>query len=314
MFYPKTSSFTHLIPFTREEPIDPLDFKVNHECNLYRLCSPNYNGVFEFKTTANGGLNYFEVNATYKPYTPYIHLNPNFGRLYGQDFNDQRGLILGGDFSIAAMTSAWQNYQLQNKNYQNIFDRQIQNMEINNNMARIQEGFGVLSGTLQGAASGATTGALSGAGPYGAIAGGIIGGVTSLAGGIGDLVINETLRNETLDYTKDMFGYNLGNIKALPNSLTKSSAFDINNKIFPFLEFYTATTEEKEALKDKIKYNGMTIMRTGFLKNIIITIPKQGYVKGKIIRLDNFEDDYHVANTIGDEVNKGFFIIKEDTD
>lgn len=313
VLYPKTSSFTGVIPFTFIDPTDPVEFKVNHECNLFRLCSPNYNGVFEFKTTTNGGLEYFEINATYKPYNPYIHLNPNFGRLYGGDFNDQRGLILGGDFSIAALSSAWEQYQLQNKNYQNIFDRQIQNMEVNNNMARIQDITGAISGTLQGAASGATTGLLSGGGVYGAIAGGVIGGATSLAGGIADISINEALRNEALDYTKDMYGYNLGNIQALPNSLTKSSAFDINNKVFPFLEYYTATIEEKEALRDKIKYNGMTIMRTGNLKTIIMTIPSQGYIKGKIIRLDNFNEDYHIANSIGSEVNKGFFIIKEDT-
>jgi hypothetical protein len=312
VLYPKTSSFTGVIPFTFIDPTDPVEFKVNHECNLFRLCSPNYNGVFEFKTTTNGGLEYFEINATYKPYNPYIHLNPNFGRLYGGDFNDQRGLILGGDFSIAALSSAWEQYQLQNKNYQNIFDRQIQNMEFNNSIARVQEAWQVATGTLQGAASGATTGAMASMGnPYVAAAGAVVGATTSLAGGIADLYYNEQLRGEALDYTKDMFGYNLGNIKAMPQSLSKSSAFDINNKMFPFLEYYTATETEKDALRNKLKYNGMTVMRIGKIEPY--TYSNNKYVKGKIIRLEDFQDDYHIANTISDEVNKGFFIVKEDT-
>ena len=52
-----------------------------------------------------------------QPYQPYIHLNPNFGSLYGEDFNDARGLILGGDFSIATLSNEWKNYETQNKNY-----------------------------------------------------------------------------------------------------------------------------------------------------------------------------------------------------
>ena len=32
------------------------------------------------------------------------------------------------------------------------------------------------------------------------------------------------------------------------------------------------------------------------------------YVKGQIIRLDNLNDDFHVADVIYQEVNKGFFI------
>ena len=91
------SEFTFDIPCR----IDVENVKVETECDMYRLCSPNYSGLFEFNIAKNGGLSFFNIDCSYKPYQPYIHINPNFGGLYGQDFNDSRGLICGGDFSLS---------------------------------------------------------------------------------------------------------------------------------------------------------------------------------------------------------------------
>ena len=55
------------------------------------------------------------------------------------DFNDQRGLICGGDFSLPNVSDAWADYQMQNKNYQNIFDREVQSMEISNRYQRVSD-------------------------------------------------------------------------------------------------------------------------------------------------------------------------------
>ena len=115
------------------------NYKIENECDMYRLCSPNYTGVFEFNLAKNGGLDYIEVDCTYKPYNPYIKLNPNFKRLYGNDFNDQRGLICGGDFSLPQLSNSWANFQLNNKNYQLTFDREIQSMEISNRYQRVSD-------------------------------------------------------------------------------------------------------------------------------------------------------------------------------
>lgn len=313
LFFLKKSSFTTTIPLVIDTPDTDIEFKVANECDMYRLCAPNYSGAFQFSLTKNNGLKYFEVNATYKPYNPYIHLNPNWGGLYGQDFNDARGLILGGDFSIAALTSAWENYQLQNKNFEQIFKREIQSMELKNSIGAEQDVWNAISGTISGGISGFSTAAMaSGGNPYAAVAGGVVSGATSLAGGIRDIDINRQLRNDALDYTKDMYAYNLGNIQAIPNTLSKTSSFDINNKIFPFLEYYTATSTEKEALRNKIKYNGMTVMRIDYINNFIRE--EETYIKGKLIRLESINEDYHILNTIGSEVNKGFFIKKEDTE
>ena len=309
VFYPNVSSFTNVIYVDVPSPLttNPVEFKVHNECDKWRLCSPNYTSAFDFSLTKNEGLDYFEINCTYKPYNPYIHLNPNWGGLYGQDFNDARGLILQGDFSIAALNSAWEQYQLQNKNYEAVFNRQIQSMELKNNIQREQEAWQYVTGIVQGGAAGASTAALaSGGNPYAAAAGAIVGTATSAIGGARDLYLNEQLRNEALDYSKDMYAYNLGNIQALPNSLSKSSAFDINNKVFPFLEYYTCGTVEKNALRDKLKYNGFTIMRIGKLENFVQN--EESYMKGKLIRIEDTIEDYHIVNELGREVNLGFFI------
>lgn len=294
------SAFTLNIPYNLqvENP------KIENQTDVYRLCSPNFNGQFEFSPAMNGGVNYFNVDCNYRPFNPYIHINPNFNYLYGQDFNDARGLICGGDFSLPQISNAWANYQLTNKNYQNIFDRQIENMEVNNAIQRRREVMGVSLGALGGLAGGAWAGAK--AGPIGAAAGAVVGGIGSaIAGGI-DMALNEAQRQEALDYTRDQFGYQLGNIQALPTSLSKTSALTYNNKIFPVLEFYTCTPEEKLALENKLKYNGMTVMRIGTIQEFMKETPT--YIKGQLIRLEGTGEDFHYISELAKEFNKGVFI------
>lgn len=288
-----SSSFTVNINKT----IEVTDYKLTNECDMYRLVSPNYNGTFEFNPAKNNGVTGFTASCTYKPYNPYIKVAPIFNRLYGQDFKDARGLICQGDFSLPQVSNAWANYQLSNKNYEAIFNREITNMEINNKYQNIQ--------TLVGGAAGAGSGAIAGA-ALGGVAGGIAGGALSLLGAGADYAIQKTLQNEALDYKKDMFGYQLGNIKAMPSSLSKTSAINADNKIFPIIEYYTCTEEEKQALKDKIKYNGMTVGRIGKIASYIQ--PDYSYIKAQLIRLDGITDDTNYLNEIANEVNKGVFI------
>ena len=296
-----------IFSFNIEHPIQVRDPKVENQLDMYRLCSPNYAAMFEFNAAKNGGVNYFNVDCHYKPYQPYIHINPDFGNLYGRDFNDPRGLILSGDFSLGSTSDAFKTYELQNKNYQAMFDRQIQNIETQNKYEKIREKFAVGTGVVSGMASGATTGAIAtGGNPYAAAAGAIVGGGAALVGGLADRQVNDALRNEALDYTKDMFGFNLENIKALPNTLTKVSAINPNNKIYPVLEFYTCSDREREAFKNKIKYNGMTVGVIDKIENYLQVEPT--YIKGKIIRLEDIDANFYVANVIANEINKGVFI------
>lgn len=283
-----------------------IEKKVNNECDKWRICSPNYANYFDFSVEMNGGVKYFNVDCEYKPFTPYIHINPNFGGLYGRDFNDPRGLICGGDFSLARVKDQWEEYQIQNKNFQSIFDRQIQNMEYTHKYQKRADIFGAIAGTLQGATSGGMLGAMAGKN----MGLGIVGGaIASGLGGAADVGINQKLRSEALDYTQDLFTYQLGNIQALPDTLGKVSAFNNNNKVFPVLEFYTATDIEKEALRNKIKYNGMTVNVIGEIEDYLQLEPT--YIKAKLIRIPYAADDTHVFNVIAEELNMGVYIQEE---
>ena len=237
-------------------------------------------------------------------------MNPDFNLLYGQDFNDQRGLICGGDFSLGIINDAWNVYEIQNKNYQAIFDRQIQNLDVNNAIARQEAGWGMAAGVLSGAASGAAGGAIVGGG-WGALAGGIIGAGTSAIGGALDLANLQKRQQETRNYAIDNYNLQLGNVQALPYSITKTSALTFNNKMFPFIEIYECTEEEKQAYYKKIIWNGMTI---GIID--VITNYESGYwskyFRGKLIALYNEEGSNSVENriveAINDELMKGVFI------
>lgn len=309
MFFAETSSFRGevIVEEGITMPGDTLEIKVKNETEFCRIVSPNYASAFEFNPMKNGGMKRFEINCTYKPYQPYIHVNPFFdpGYLYGGDFNDNRGLICAGDFSLPQVSSAWENYKIQNKSYMESFNRQIENMEVNNAVQREREIWGVIGGTASGAAGGALAGSYIGRGP-GDLIGGTVGGVASLAGGIRDVQLADKLRAEAIDYTKDQFGYSLENIRALPTTISRVSSYDIDNKYFPFVEIYGCSSYEEQAFRDKIIYNGMTVMAVGRLESYI----RQGdisYFKGKLIRFNGDAESHEVVE-IANELNKGVFI------
>lgn len=309
IFWCTDNSFSFQIPL--KLVVD--DYKIENETTTYRLCSPNYNGLFEFNLAKNGGLDWIEVNCSYKPQTPYIQLNPNFKKLYGQnsqtglsagDYNDQRGLICGGDFSLPNVSDKWADYQMQNKNYQNIFDREVQSMEMSNKYQRVSDWMGLVSGTAK---SGMAIGSLSNP-----VAGGISAGI-NLATGIASNIMSDKLRDEQLNLKKDLFNYNLQNVQALPQSVSKTAAFNINSKYVPFLEKYTCTEEEKNALRDKLKWQGMTVMRTGQIQDYVWD--DDTYIEAMPLRLTGLSEDTHTAQAIAQELNMGTYIfISEDTE
>lgn len=312
IFFCASSSQTFNISRQISVPVNSIDFKVANETKFCRLCSPNYASIFEFRPTVNRGVSFFNVDFTYKPYSPYIHINPDFHGLYGFDDNGPRGLICGGQFSLTTTADAFETYALQNKNYYEIFKSSINHQETINKMMAGREGWGALAGIFQGIGSGAATGALAGSfgGPIGALGGGLIGGavggVASALGGVGDMAFNKQMRDQEIAHAKNLYLLNKGNIEALPDTITNLSTFNINNKIFPVLEFYAATQMEETALRNKIKYNGMTVMRIGNISEF--QKDDRTYIEGSIIRLEGLQEDYHIASEIIQEIEKGVFI------
>lgn len=289
--------------------VDAIEFKVQNECDMYRLCAPNYSEAFEFSATKNGGITGFEANCTYKPMQPYIHINPVFSGLYGKDFNDNRGLICSGDWSLPYCTSAWEQYQIQNKSYKESFQRQITNMETTYNIQRDQQKTaGVINAVTAGLNAGTSAG-IAGS-MINPVAGGIAGGVTGAAAMVAslyglkeDLKASDALFEENRQYTKDQWNLSLQNIQALPNTISNIGAFDINFKYFPFLEYYTCTEEEKAALRNRIRYSGMSINAIGTISEY-----NSGFIQGQLIRYLGDTGDYHLTASIASELNKGVYI------
>lgn len=322
MIWCTRSSFSNYLDkdeYKIEVPTEVYDFKVANQVDMYRLVSPNYNGQFEFSATKNGGVQGWNIDCTYKPFSPYIQVSPDFSGLYGRDFNDARGLICGGDFSITQVSDAWQQYQLQNKNYENVFRAQITNMDSVRDIQRKQEFWGVAGGASAAAGQMVAAGLISG-NPLIAAGAAVGAGAISAGAGAIDRKYSEQLYNINKSYTETLYEYGIENIRALPYALTKVGSQVVNYKIVPFVEYYTATNEEKQNLYNKLLYSGFTVEAVGTIENYIGSIdPVIGsFIQATPIRLESrtvgddyipFNEDSHIADFITQELQRGVYFI-----
>lgn len=284
---------------------DASDAKVANQCERLRISSPGEASSFEYTPFKAGayktGGNIFTVKCTYRPINPYIHVVPkNFSNLYWQTFNkDQRGLIVSGDFSLPTTTDQWQTYMINNKNFINSFNREVETIELQNKWGLATD----IASAVGGAVSGATMG-----GALGGVGGAIAGGVGSAIAGAVGVVGNQQLREDALDLKKDQFRYSLQNIRALPVLLNRTSSYVIDSQVCPYVQLYSCTATEKQAVRDKIKWNGMKVGRIGTFQTYWGYLETYAmYMKCKLIRI-NIKDDYHVISEIGKELDKGFYI------
>ena len=224
------------------------------------------------------------------------------------DFNDARGLICGGDFSISYISDKWIEYKNQNKNFNNIFGREIESMDYQH---KWDMGTGIAGAAVGAIGAGAQTGVMVG-GPAG-LATGLLAGGLSAAGGAVNLIGQDKIYQESKDAKKDIFQMQLENIQAMPLSLTKVTAITYNNKIWPFIEEYDCKEEERVAIANYIRSNGMSLGIYDKAKNFINNtweyegIKDRGFIKANIIKIDGIEDDTHMLNAINRELYKGVY-------
>lgn len=295
---------------------DSVEYKLFSTCKKFRLVSPNYSSMFEFNPLRNKGVTRFNVDFNYRPYNSFIHIAPFFNEdgLYGVDTNDNRGLILQGDFSIGYYNSAWVSYQTQNANYNAIFNREIKNMDTNfkYNVAEqaLVGGFDAVSNTFNSASAGSNWG-----NPIADALGGTFmlnkGFQGQLVGAAADAALTGLRYREAKSFKKDMFNLQLGNVKAMPNSLAKSDAITETFKDVPFIEEYDCTDTEKEIMRNKIKYDGMTIGAIGTINDYLPEGNEYEFqrIKGRMIMMENITDDFHIADDINQEVQAGFYYV-----
>lgn len=278
--------------------------KVSDLCDLYRLSSPNYSASFDFSLAKNGGyLSSFKIDFTYRPVMPYIHVAPVFSGLYGSFNNDARGLICGGDFSVDMISDPWTEYMSNNKNYENIFNTQIKKLDA---FREYDRGALALSGIM------ATAGATAAGALKGGVAGAAVGFAAGAARSIGQAVVSEGKYQAERKAMIDTFSYELGNVRAAPNSLTKVSAYNVNNKYFPVLEKYTATDEEKEAARRYFRLYNFKVGVVGTLRSFLDEGAGKPwtFVSGKVSLLPEWakSEDSHFISEAYAEIERGVFI------
>ena len=325
MYWCQTSQYQYQIAFDQDLlslPSSVLTLAKNSEArvwneeHLVRLVSPNFASQFEFSPIKNDGLTGFNIYLAYKPYSPYVRVAPIFSGLYGHNYNDDRGLILSGDFSLDRISDAWTQYRLQNKNYQLIFDRQIQSMDLQNeyqdrldSQSAVQDVFSAIGGTVQGASQGAMAGGMLGGG-VGAIIGGVTGAATALGTGIADAVTNagnrkmaKAIRDDNRQAAIDQFQYQIGNIKAMPNTVTKIATFNPDYKVYPVLEIYTCTDQEDSNYRASVEWNGFDLEVIAQLN-----AADSGFIAGSVLRFDGLSLNASETRDINDELAQGVYL------
>ena len=293
--------------FTIQHQIPVLNKKVQNQCEMYRLCSPNYNGQYEFNVAKNDGVDYFNVDITYLPISSYLHIAPNLKGLYG-DYQDNppTGLICKGDFSITSVTDQYIQFMQNNKNYENIFRAEIntndKSHEIQVNQERIANWIGSF-------ATGVQTGAFLGGGV--GLGAGLITGIGTGIAGESDINYGDKLYELNKKYKQDVHNYQLDNIKAMPNSLSKVTAYTKNNQLFPVLERYDATDEEKKAIAQNVIDYSMNVGVIGKPQDYIDNEwsyngnTSRGYFKAQLIKIDL--NTYHESDAISTELARGVY-------
>lgn len=290
--------------------IDALsDIKLDNETRFVRLASPNYASLYDFSVAKNRGVTGWAITMTVRPYQPYIHVAPIWGGMYSPMYQyDPKGLILGGNYSVDIVSSAWTSYEIANKNYQLIFDRNVQTLDLQQSIERNRDIRDMVSGLVN--AGMATAGSYASGGAKGAVisaaksAGGLISSALSMQEA-------EQLRQNARDSMMDMQSYNLGNIRARPDTLTKVSSINRQNKGWPVAEIYTAPQNEVDAYIALRKYAGMTVGVIGRLNEYLRENPyKYRYIRAQVLRL-SAEVDTHMAQVINAELSGGCYFYNE---
>ncbi len=290
--------------------IDASNNKADYITKQYKLIGPNYNSSFDLKVYENNGIDYFNVDMTLLPFNAWIKINPNFKYLNGKDFNDARGLVLSGNFSISMLTNSFTEYQYNNSNYEAIFNAQMDYTEYQQNEQLKSSVISSITSAVSTAGQIASLGALGG--PVGMAIGAVGGALSGVASGIAgsyDISVQKRLNNKANEYTKQQYELNLGNIKSKPTTLSKVTALNINTKMFPYVEEYGCTDIEYEQVTKYLEYNGMSIGAVGKMSDYLVS---DCYFSGSVIRFKNVSINNYILGELNMELEKGFYIKEEE--
>lgn len=261
---------------------EPLS-NMNKETDTIKLVSPSRATQFMWSPYNNDGNMNFNIKATIRPFSTVIYIRPQTTGLLMYNYDDKNCLIIEEDFSLTQLSSEWSQYVRQNRNYNNTFNREIQGREVERSWERRVEQAQAKSDewtarNISAQKAQAYTGNL----PI----------LSSIAGAIGtawkdsaymeaaqlDREYNEAMYQESLSLAKDMFNYQLDNIKSQPTMPSKITTIDCKFLGYVYIEYYSTNPTEKQAIENYYYYNGNRIDDYGTFKDYW-----GNFIRGKII-------------------------------
>jgi hypothetical protein len=109
--------------------------------DFYRLVSPAQGSEYKFQSEKIGDIQKMYVQCNYRPFNSSIRVVPEYqpGSLYYSSnlINSQEGLNVMEDMSLSQITDHWVQYELNNKNYRQTFQRSIDHMEFEKNASLV---------------------------------------------------------------------------------------------------------------------------------------------------------------------------------
>lgn len=257
--------------------------EINKECDTIKIVSPSRASQYLFRPYNNDGIMEFRTKITLRPYNTIIYVRPSTKGLLMYDYDDKDCLIISEDFSLTAVTSEWTNYIYNNRNYNDVFERQIQGREFERTWERkIEEAQKKSDEWTSRNISAQKASTYTGNLPI----------ISSVAGAIGtafqdqtylqmaqiDRQYNEATYQEGIQLSRDLFEMQLENIQSQPIVPSKISTLDA--KLLPgvYLEYYSSNPSELQAINDFYKFNGNRVDAYGTFSQYL-----GWFVRGKII-------------------------------
>ena len=128
-------------------------------------------------------------------------------------------------------------------------------------------------------------------------------------GGGMDIVANKELRADQRDAMIDQYNMSLGNIRAMPSTVTKLGSILADQPLNPYLEIYDCTEKEKINFDNYLSLKSYNISRYGKFSDYVKPTGRT-WLQGTFVRLNGVSDDAHYLAAIADEVKQGFYIEK----
>lgn len=257
---------------------------IHKETDTIKIVSPSRASQYLFRPYSNDGNMEFGVKITLKPYASTIYIRPSTKGLLMYDWDDKDCLIINEDFSLTNVTSQWTEYVYSNKNYSNIFEREIQGREFERDWERKVEQAQkkmdkITARNIEGqqvknqlwnlpiiSSIGAELAASTGMNQ------------DYLNAAATDRAYNEALYQEGISISRDMFNYQLDNVKSQPLLPSKITTIDCKLLDGVYLEFYSTNPTELAAIDNFYKYNGHRIDDFGTFSQYY-----GHFIKGRII-------------------------------